>query len=289
MKNNTLRVPGATLYFKVRGTGPVLLVLPGGDGDADSSDGLAGHLIDRYTVLAYDRRGLSRSAIDENAAALTIETHREDAHRLLAALTSEPVFVLGNSIGALVGLDLVARHPEQVKMLVAHEPPATQLLPTDERVSTVRAQEEVEQIYRQEGLVATMRKFIALTGLDFDDREPDVDIPSPSANRAANLAFFLEHDAPAAHLYALDLDTLQVARTQIVPAAGRSSRAIWTYRCTAALANRLGTSLAEFPGGHSGHVLRPRAFAARLDDLLRSQQRAPIVSPDVGRSEGDPL
>jgi hypothetical protein len=37
----TLNVPGATLYYETRGTGPVLLLIPGGAADADIFAGLA--------------------------------------------------------------------------------------------------------------------------------------------------------------------------------------------------------------------------------------------------------
>ncbi|MDO2969890.1 alpha/beta fold hydrolase [Mycobacteroides abscessus] len=49
--------------------------------------------------MTYDRRGLSRSKIDDPSKALSLQTHSDDASRLLAALTAEPAFVLGNSIG----------------------------------------------------------------------------------------------------------------------------------------------------------------------------------------------
>src|SRR5216683_8074038 len=58
-----LSVPGATLYYRTRGSGPLLLMLQGGDGDADGTDALTDHLVNGYTVLSYDRRGLSRSPI----------------------------------------------------------------------------------------------------------------------------------------------------------------------------------------------------------------------------------
>jgi pimeloyl-ACP methyl ester carboxylesterase len=35
MKTETLQVPGASLYYEVRGSGPVLLMIPGGPMDAD--------------------------------------------------------------------------------------------------------------------------------------------------------------------------------------------------------------------------------------------------------------
>jgi hypothetical protein len=37
----TLNVPGATVYFETQGTGPVLLLIPGGAADAGIFAGLA--------------------------------------------------------------------------------------------------------------------------------------------------------------------------------------------------------------------------------------------------------
>src|SRR5262249_35545085 len=152
LATGTLHVPGATLYYQTQGSGPLLLILQGGDGDADGASALAEQLAAHYTVLTYDRRGLSRSTVDDRAATLSLATHSDDAHRLLAALAVEPALVFGASIGALIGLDLVSRHPEQVRTLVAHEPPATELLPDADRARARRAQEDVEETFAREGI-----------------------------------------------------------------------------------------------------------------------------------------
>ena len=265
---DTLPVPGASLYYKVQGSGPLLLMLQGGDGDAEGSDGVAAHLIDRYTVVSYDRRGLSRSKLDSpEAIPVGLATHGEDAHRLLEALTSEPAFVFGSSIGALISLDLVARHPEQVHTLVAHEAPTPELLTSAERTAAEGFQKDIEETFRREGAAAAMKKFMVVAG-DFNDREPDVQLPQPNPQRAANLEFFLAHDAPAVRLYRLDIAALTAAATHIVVGAGLTDREAWTHHCASALAERLGAKLAEFPGGHNGYALHPRAFAARLDEIL---------------------
>jgi pimeloyl-ACP methyl ester carboxylesterase len=263
----TLRVAGATIYYTVRGRGPLLLILQGGAGDAEGSNGIAPYLVDSYTVVSYDRRGLSRSPLDDPTAAPSIGTHAADVHHLLAPLTDEPAYVVGCSFGALVGLELVARHPEQVRTLVAHEAPTTQLLPEPLRTQAVRDQERVEEGYRREG-IAAMREFLAITGVDFADREPDIALPPRTEGYAANIAFFLTHDAPAARFHRLDLDALQRAAGRIVPAAGSTDRDFWIHRCARALAERLGRPLEEFPGGHNGYALHPRAFAARLRAVL---------------------
>src|SRR5262249_44956168 len=84
-REGTLAVPGAKLYYRVRGRGPVLVVLQGGAGDADGFEAVAARLADRFTVVTYDRRGLSRSRLEDPAAPPTIRTHADDVQRLLAA------------------------------------------------------------------------------------------------------------------------------------------------------------------------------------------------------------
>jgi pimeloyl-ACP methyl ester carboxylesterase len=264
-------VPGATLYYKIRGSGPLLLLLQGGDGDADGTDALSDHLTSHYTVLSYDRRGLSRSRISDPAAPVDVTTHSEDASRLLAAVTSEPALVFGGSLGAVIGLDLVSRHPEQIRLLVAHEPPVTGLLPEPERSQASQDQQAVDDLYLREGIAAAMRKFVTVAGIRFDDREPGVSIPQPRPERIANLDFFLTHDAPAVHRYRPDLAALRAVAARIVPAAGASSQA-FPRHCAQALATELRRPLAEFPGGHSGFMLRPQAFAAQLREILASHR-----------------
>ncbi|MEU4252248.1 alpha/beta hydrolase [Amycolatopsis sp. NPDC026612] len=268
--STTLDVPGARLRYLQRGSGPLLLLIAGGDGDAAAGDDLATRLAGTYTVLTYDRRGLSESTIHEPAQSPTITTHAEDVHHLLAALTTEPAFVYGSSIGALISLELASRHPELVSTLVAHEPPATQLLPEPERTRARQDQQEAEDIHRAEGAFPALRKFAAFAGIDFADREPDAAVTPPGPERLANLEFFLTHDAPAVRRHQLDMAALKAAATRIVPAVGQTSAHIWAHHCARLLAEELGTPYVEFPGGHNGAAFRPRAFAARLHDVLSS-------------------
>jgi pimeloyl-ACP methyl ester carboxylesterase len=155
MKNRTcdqqerlIQISGATLFYRVRGRGPLLLIIAGGHGDADSTNDLRNKLIADYTVVTYDRRGLSRGEIDPASGSASIATHSDDVHRLLAAITTAPALVFGSGIAALTGLELVSRHPEQVATLVAHEPPGWELLPNEERHRSARAT-EVKLNYRR--------------------------------------------------------------------------------------------------------------------------------------------
>lgn len=90
-------------------------------------------LTDRYTVVTYDRRGLSRSALAAPDRGVTMEEHADDVHRLLARLTDEPALMLGCSMGAAIGLHLAVTHPGRLHTLVAHDPVSPSLLPAGPR------------------------------------------------------------------------------------------------------------------------------------------------------------
>jgi pimeloyl-ACP methyl ester carboxylesterase len=51
MMTETLPVPGASLYYEVRGSGPVLLMIPGGPMDADGFKQIAERLHGRHVRL----------------------------------------------------------------------------------------------------------------------------------------------------------------------------------------------------------------------------------------------
>lgn len=158
VKTAILKVPGASIYYEVRGSGPVLLMMPGGPADASAFRRIAGHLDSSYTVVTYDPRGLSHSKLEVPVQdERIVEVFADDAHRLLAATTQEPAFVFASSGGAVIGLELAARHPEQVRTLVSHEPPAPALLPNPARERA--AMEEVVQTYRSAGIGPAMQKF----------------------------------------------------------------------------------------------------------------------------------
>jgi len=133
METRTLQVPGATLYLEIRGTGPVLLCMTGGPTDAGMFTDLAGRLADRYTVVAYDQRGHSRSPLDGEPEDLPAPAHADDAAAVLREVADEPAFAYGVSGGAIIGVDLVTRYPELVRVFVGEEPPLLELLPDADR------------------------------------------------------------------------------------------------------------------------------------------------------------
>ncbi|OLF11452.1 alpha/beta hydrolase [Actinophytocola xinjiangensis] len=267
----TLPVPGATLHYEVRGTGPLLLISQSGEGDANRSTDLVDHLADDHTVLTYDRRGLSRSTPTRPA---TLPDHADDVHHLLAALTDKPALMLGCSLGAVIGLHLAVRHPGQISTLIAHEPVAPWLLPAAERAHHERELLDLQHTYRDGGLPAALPQIAAVLGIDptNQDTEPNLTPQPMTPQRIANFDHFIQHDFTAVVHDALDeADIAALTDVRIVPAAGRTTpRTVFDHRCAQRLATLLDTDLTEFPGGHNGNTTHPRAYAAQLRHTLHN-------------------
>jgi pimeloyl-ACP methyl ester carboxylesterase len=271
MKAETLKVPGASLYYEVRGSGPVLLMIPGGPMDADGFTALAGRLADRYTVVTYDCRGNSRSPMEGSWDDLTVGLFADDANRLLDAVSPGSAYVLGSSGGATYGLDLVARYPGRVRALVAHEPPVSELLPDAARYHALN--EEIGETYRTEGVPAAMQKFA--TGVGFGDDGPGpqrTDTPearAAMARLAGNLELFAGRLIPVIGNYRPDVEALRKSPARIVVGVGdESTPGQMPYQAAHELAARLGGQPAQFPGGHGGFGSHPDGFAAALAEVL---------------------
>jgi pimeloyl-ACP methyl ester carboxylesterase len=132
----TLAVEGAQLYYEVRGSGPLLLMIPGASGSADAFKAAADCLARHLTVVTYDRRGFSRSPIDRSCPQDDIrrlQTDVDDAACLLTRVRNGPAIVFGSSSGAIVALELLVRHATHVRSLVPHEPPLVKLLADGQR------------------------------------------------------------------------------------------------------------------------------------------------------------
>lgn len=265
-RTRTLPVPGATVHYEMIGSGPILLLIPGGPEDAAKFAGVRGRLAERYTVVSYDPRGMSRSTLDGAAGDITVETFADDAHRLLAEVGLEPAYVFGESGGAVVGLDLLARYPAQVRHLIAHEPPCVRLLDDPEpRLDALRA---VPEILRRDGIGPAMAAFLTTAGFVPEGPEP-VDGAAPPPHMQRNVALWLGHTLlPTVDRYTPD--TARLRSAPVTVSVGADSEGQLTHRTTTALATRLGVCPAVLPGDHFGVDTHPEAFADGIVGILAS-------------------
>jgi len=281
----TLDLPGAKLRYDVRdaesqSAEPVLLMI-GYPMAASGFTSLAEHFRDR-TVVTYDPRGVDRSESETLAGDSTPDDRAEDLQQLIAALGGEPVDVFASSGGAVNALALVAKHPEQVRTLVAHEPPAAALLP--DREQALPAIVDIHETYKRDGFGPGMAKFMALTSLkgpipaEFADQPVDpAAFGFPTEDDGGRDDAMLGRNIIATTHYEYDFDSLRAAPTRIVIGVGAESEGEMAHRGGLAVAEHLGTEPVTFPshhggflGGEFGWAGDPDAFAPKLREVLAS-------------------
>lgn len=270
-RSERLEVPGASLYYEVRGSGPVILMMPGGPADAGVFNRIASELAADFTVVTYDPRGLSHSELKEPLDSdRIVQIFADDAHRLLETVTGEAALAFGNSGGAVIGLELVARHPGQIRTLVAHEPPALALLPESARHPEVL--DDIEATCRTAGVWPAMQKFMASAGIKGSpppapQGEPTPEMIEGKARMERNLSLFLGKYLKPVGLYRPEFAALKATSVRIVPAVGEVSGGL-AHQGGLGLAEALGTEAVVFPGGHGGFDTNAHEFAEKLRQVL---------------------
>ena len=154
---------------------------------------------------------------------------------------------------------------------MAHEPPVVELLPDS---AQVRAQiQDIYDTYRADGADKAMQKFMAHAGLGgASGQEAEAPRWDPSPEQAARMRatteVFLAHLIRPTTRYRPDVEALRAASTRIVVAVGATSRGQLANRSAVALADQLGTPVAEFPGDHGGFVALPEQCGRVLHQVL---------------------
>jgi pimeloyl-ACP methyl ester carboxylesterase len=289
-----LEVPGGRVYYEVRGSGPLVLLI--GQPMTSAAFGpLADLLAKDHTVVTYDPHGLGASTIDDPSLAVTPEIEADDLAHIIDAVGGQTADVFGSSGGAVAGLALVTRHPHKVRTLIAHEPPVAELLPDAPYVRT--AVDDIEDAYHAYGTGAAWGKFVSLVMHDGPVTEsgiPPAEWPPPGAGgenaeagsgedaadseaspepsekqQADDELFFLRMLKPFTR-YQPPVEALRSNGTRVVVAVGAASRGEIARRSAEALAERLGTSAVVFPGDHGGFMADPATFAAAIEQVMTS-------------------
>jgi len=282
----TLDVPGAKLTYDVRpgtGAGEPALFLIGSPMGAAGFGTLSKHFGDR-TIITYDPRGSERSTKPDMTSPSTPDEHADDLHRIIQQIGHGPVDLFASSGGATNALALVARHPGDVRTLVAHEPPVAAVLP--DRENAQAAARAVHETYRRNGFGAGMAHFIALVSHqgEFPDDWAARPAPDPAMfgmpaeDDGSRTDPLMGQNMISGSTFEPDFEALRQASTRVVIAAGAESEGILPSRAAFVVADRLGTEVAIFPSGHGGFMGGeygqppgdPEGFAAKLREVLSS-------------------
>jgi pimeloyl-ACP methyl ester carboxylesterase len=262
----TLEVPDGQLYYEVRGSGP-LVVLVAAPMDARSFQPIADLMATDHTVLTTDPRGINRSRLHDPDSDSTPEQRADDLARLIDHLDAGPAAVLGSSGGAVSVLALAQAHPEHAHTVIPHEPPLVELLPdcAERRAAT----EDMIATYLDGDVAGAWAKFLANAGITMTEEELAAMFPAEAdPQQLADDHYQWAHMIRPTTRFVPDLAVLLATSTRVLVGIGEASAGELCDRTSRALAAQLGTEPTLFPGGHVGFLEDPEAFAARLRTVL---------------------
>ena len=285
MQTHTLETAEADIVYDVEGPLPTAdgrppLFMIGQPMDASGFRTLASYFPDR-TVITYDPRGLGRSIRKDGRVDNVPTVQAGDVHAVIGALGVGPVEMFASSGGAVTALALVAAYPNDITVLVAHEPPLVTVLPDSQAAEN--AVDQFRSVYAAKGWGAGMAAFIAMTSWHGEFTEeyfarstPDpAQFGMPSEDDGSRDDPLLSDRSSAVTSHHPNFDALAEAPTRLVIAVGEESTGTFTGRTSVATAERLGQQAAVFPshhggfvGGDSGYAGQPEAFARKLRDVL---------------------
>ena len=272
-----LKVDGAELNCEVAGEGPLLVVIPGAQGSLEVYQGLSAHLRSKYQVLSYDRRGFGQSRLEgEQDYDRRLDTDADDVAALIAHVGGTPAIVFGSSSGAIVALRVLTRHPEAVRLLVAHEPPACRWLPDPE--AAIAQNFAVYDKAKAQGAPAAMQDF-APRWLAPSDRERLAQAAhSPAAAQIqANMAYWFEHELRQYPATRFDIGAIKAQADRLALVAGEEMRGYPTFEIIEAMAGEFDKAVTILPGGHVGYATKPEPFARALEQMLETRGVASVA------------
>jgi hypothetical protein len=175
----------------------------------------------------------------------------------------------------------VAKHPDDVRTLVAHEPPLASLVP--DREYALAACRAIHDAYMRRGSGAGMAAFIGVvshrgpfTTEFLAQPAPDPAMfGMPTEDDGTRTDPLLGQNLLSCTGYEPDFAALRAASTRIVLGAGVESDGELAHRGAEAVAARLGLTPVPFPSGHGGFLGGeygqtgdPDGFAATLREVL---------------------
>lgn len=273
---STLAVEGAILAYNCTGAGPFLLTIPGANGDAVIFSDVAPYLAQNFTVCTYDRRGYTNSTLTAPADLTTphrLQRDADDAAALIAHLSpSSPGLVFGTSSGAIVGMELLQRHPGAVDLLVAHEPPLSYALGAAAGAAVEAVFAGVYDTYLAEGVDEAAAAFV---GNGSESANPELYTAwhiLTDADRAANANLFFQAEIANYTAVNESIDALVGLKDQLVFDIGEAC-VIPSCNISEALAEQVGVALYTTPGGHLGYVSEPEGFSQQISNIFAENGR----------------
>jgi len=125
-----IRTDGATIYVRVGGSGPAVVMLHGFADTGDMWEPLAGAMMKDHTVIVPDLRGMGLSS--HPAAGYDKKTEARDIAAVMDKLNVQKADLVTHDIGNMVGYALAAQYPDRITRWAVIDAPLPGIGPWEE-------------------------------------------------------------------------------------------------------------------------------------------------------------
>jgi pimeloyl-ACP methyl ester carboxylesterase len=240
-----------------------VLFIPGATGDGGHFDAVASEIEGEFLVVTYDRRGNSRSARPDDWSRTSTDEQADDAAALLGALGLAPAALFATSGGAIIGLNLLLRHPAVVTAAIFHEPPLISVLSEPgEAMAAIRA--IIEPAMAAGGPRGAVEAFVRFAAGD----AASAIAPELRERMLNNGETLVGVEFGVFESYRPDDAALAAVAVPVQVMAGRDTMP-FLRESSAWLAGRLRVPVVPMPGGHAPYFDQPRGVAEAIRPFLR--------------------
>lgn len=254
------------LFWEARGAGQPVLLIPGTPGDGGQFDEVGEYLADDHLVIAYDRRGTSRSTRSADWTATSVAEQGDDAAGVLSSVGVGPAVVFGTSNGAAVALELALRHPRRVAGVILHEMPLLSVLRDPEPVATAIGS-VIGGAMEAGGPAHALEAFLRFA---FGDPIVDGWTTQFGDRMLSNADMVFSVEQPAFQSYRPDPDALARCSVPAAVLVGEQQELPFFDEAAQWLARHLGTEVTSTRGAHGPQFSHPNALAATIREFVAS-------------------
>jgi len=258
------------LFHREAGDGPPILLIHGMGGYAYVWGEAFDLLADGHRVIAYDRRGFTRSKQEPVA---DVGVHADDAAELLANLGAAPATVVAWSSGGIVALDLAMRRPDCVAALVLIEPPLHLKRAPGFRLAVGLGKAQILNLVKDDRAAseALLRwAFLHTTGGTYYDRLPPEMREAMLANGRANMTEL--KFGTGERLKGSEISAIACPVTCLTGELSDRSLLRATRKIARLLPRAEVREIAD--AGHTLHLERPREFASAVSAAVPGGETA---------------
>lgn len=152
----TVWTEDCNISYWYQGSGPLLIMIPGGGGVGRQFNPIMPYLDQQFTVCTYDRRqnGASKAKVPRH---LNMAQQARDVIAIIKDMGFEKACIFGTSGGAVISFQMAVSYPEYIDRLVAHEAPTLVVL--DDTTHHLNRAFMLIETYREQGVDAAFARF----------------------------------------------------------------------------------------------------------------------------------